>query len=306
MLFSGIEVAMIVLFMLVLADAIRQYSHDKKKILLLGLAFVYALIFENFNMLLSKGQAAGYFYNPTFSVYIWNTPLFIALAWAVLIYTAMHLSDMLNLKTFSKSFMDALLVIMIDLTLDIVAVRQNLWTWVGYSENMAWFGVPADNFIGWMLVTFMFSFMFRYLTRKESDVVAKGTRSEFIFLLPAFAYLAMLMLFSIINLAEAALGLTKSQEMFIFFAMIILFAAMLRKPEFPSTPLFESDNYTTFAILLTRLLFYSFIIWSIVLMEIFNESQFIIILLVGTIAAEILIYSSIWKPKKDRYELQHY
>jgi len=306
MLFSGIEVAMIVLFLLVLADAIRQFNNDKKKLLLLGLAFVYALIFENFNMLLSKGQAASYYYNPTFSLYIWQTPLFIALAWAALIYTAMHISDMLKLKTISKSFMDALLVIMIDLTLDIVAVRQNLWTWVGYSENMAWFGVPADNFIGWLLVTFMFSFLFRYITRKEDDAINKATRSEFYFLLPAFAYLAMLLLFSLINLTEAAFKLTRSEELFLFFAMIVLFAAMLRKPEFPSDPLFASDNYTTFVILLTRLLFYSFIIWSVVLMDLYLESPFIAIILVNTIIAEILIYMSIWRPKKDRDELPHY
>ncbi|MBU2561746.1 MAG: carotenoid biosynthesis protein, partial [Nanoarchaeota archaeon] len=134
MLFAAMEVAMVVLFCLVLADAVRNYDRNRKKLLLLVLAFIYAIIFENFNMFLSQGHLGSYFYNQGFTLWIWKTPLSIALAWAVLIYTAMHLSDMLKLKTLTRPFMDALLIVLIDLTLDVVAVRQHIWYWVGHSQ----------------------------------------------------------------------------------------------------------------------------------------------------------------------------
>ncbi|MBW2967592.1 carotenoid biosynthesis protein, partial [Candidatus Woesearchaeota archaeon] len=169
MLHVGIEFAMILLFLIVLFDAIYSFAENKKKLLLLILAFVYALVFENLNMYLAGGRLGAYFYSNEFIFFIFDTPLFIALAWASLIYTAMHISDMLNLKTLVKPFLDALLVVLVDLTLDVVAVRQELCTWVGYSHHHGWFGVPADNFIGWLLVVFTFSFLFRYFSRTSND-----------------------------------------------------------------------------------------------------------------------------------------
>jgi uncharacterized membrane protein len=307
MLFTAIEIAIGLLFLIVLADAVRQYDRNSKKLLLLVLALIYSLIFENFNMFLSKGQISTYFYNTGFTFYVWNTPLFIALAWAVLIYTAMHISDMLRLKTLAKPFLDALIVVMIDLTLDIVAIRQNIWTWVGQSQTQGWFGVPANNFIGWLFAVFLFSFLFRYFTRTDDDMVNKTTRTEYYFLLPAFAYLGMMVLFSLVNLAEDIMSLTKSEELFVFWALIILFAAMLRKPESYPTVILDSDNYTIFAILLTRLLFYSYIIWSIVLMEIYLEDFVTVIILLMTIVSEMFLYSAAFgKGKKRGEELPHY
>jgi hypothetical protein len=307
MLYTLMEIGIGLLFLIVLADAARHYDKNSKKLLLLVLALIFALLFENINMFLAKGHVGSYFYNPNFAFYIWNTPLFVALAWAVLIYTAMHISDMLKLKTLAKPFLDALIVVMINLTLDIVAIRQGIWTWVGHSHVQGWFGVPADNFIGWLFAVFMFSFLFRYFTRTEDDMIDKTTRTEYYFLLPAFAYLAMLVLFSIVNLAENILELTKSEELFLLWALVILFAAMLRKPISYPTVILNSDNYTIFTILATRLIFYSYIIWSIVLMEIYLADPVTVVILIMTIIAEMFLYSAAFgSGKKDPDELPHY
>jgi hypothetical protein len=167
--------------------------------------------------------------------------------------------------------------------------------------------VPADNFIGWLFAVFMFSFLFRYFTRTEDDMINKTTRTEYYFLLPGFAYLGMLVLFSIVNLAENLLSLTKSEELFLLWALVILFAAMLRRPTTYPTPTLNSDNYTIFAILATRLVFYSYIIWSIVLMEIYLEDPVTVVILVITIIAEMLLYSAAFgSGRKDADELAHY
>ncbi|MBW2972174.1 carotenoid biosynthesis protein [Candidatus Woesearchaeota archaeon] len=302
MLFIAIEIAMIVLFITVLADALWSYDKDKKKLLLLVLAFIYAIIFENFNIFLAQGHIGSYFYNPGFSLWIWHTPLYIALAWASLIYTAMHLSDMLQLKTLTKPFMDALLVLLIDLTLDVVAVRQNLWYWVGHSQAQGWFGVPADNFIGWLFVTFMFSFLFRYFARTNDDMVNKTTRTEYYFMLPVFAYLAMMVMFSLVNLAEDMLKLTRSEELFLLWAIVILFAFMLRHPKQRDVETFKTTNYTIFTILFTRLLFYSYIAWSFVFLRTYQENIVLVIILLVTIIAELLIYHSAFGQVGGRIE----
>jgi uncharacterized membrane protein len=292
MLFIAIEIAMMLLFLLCLAHAVKIYDKNKKKLLLLVLAFIYAILFENFNMLLSKGNEGSYFYNPDFNLWIFNVPLFVALAWATLLYTAMLLSDMLKLKTLAKPFMDALHVIVIDMTLDIVAVRQGLWSWIGYSQNQGWFGVPADNFIGWLLVTFTFSFLFRYISRTDDDMINKTTRTEYYFLLPAFAYLAMLVMFSLVNLAEDVMKLTKAEELFMFWAIVIFFAAMLKKPDRVDVHPEKPEPFGIFTIIFVRLLFFSYVMWSFVFTKVYEESVIVVIMLIFTIIAEVLIYHS--------------
>jgi hypothetical protein len=292
MLLAAVETVMMVLFLLCLADAFRTYDHDKKKLLLLVLSFIFVLIFENANTLLSKGHIGGHFFNQGYLLYAWHVPVFFAMGWAVLIYTAMHLSDMLELKTLTKPFMDSIIVVMLLLTLDVVATRQELWNWIGYSHTQGWFGVPADNFVAWIFAVFIFSFLFRYFERAEHDMINKATKTEYYFLLPAFAYLAMLVLFSLVNLAEQTFNLTRSEELFVLWAIVIFFAAMIRTTKHQRVPMLETDNFTLFVIIATRLVFFSYIIWSLVLDRIYQENIVLVLILLMTIFAEVLIYHS--------------
>ncbi|MBW2968337.1 carotenoid biosynthesis protein, partial [Candidatus Woesearchaeota archaeon] len=169
------------------------------------------------------------------------------------------------------------------------------------SHHDGWFGVPADNFIGWMLVVFTFSFLFRYFSRTSNDMINKTTRTEYYFLLPAFAYLSMMVLFSLINLAETALKLSRYQELFIFWVMVMIFAAVLRKPDDGThPPVLTSNNITIFAVLFTRLLFFAYIIWSVVLMELHLESRTIIVILLLSLVIEILIYAEVFTDKRPK------
>jgi len=290
MLFLCIEIAMVVLFILVLADAALSYWENKRKLLLLVLAFVYAVILENFNIFITKGHAGSYFYNPEFVLWIWQTPLAIALAWTCLLYTAMHITDMLRLKVLTRPFMDAILLLMIYLTMDVVAVRQEIVFWVGHSQAQGWFGVPADHFISWLFIAFIFSFLFRYFSRTENDMINKTTRTEYFFLLPAFAYLGMLVLFSLVNLAEDALSLTKAEELFVLWAIVIFFALMLRAPKARQVQMFTNNNYTVFVMLFTRLLFYSYIMFSMVFTEVYLSNLVVVLILLLTLVSEMLVY----------------
>jgi hypothetical protein len=311
MFVTALEIAMIVLFLLALADAVRQYKDNSKKLLLLVLALVYSIIFENATVVLLKGTIGSYFYNHGFVLWIWQTPLAITMMWAVLIYTAMHISELLELKRLVKPFMDALIVLLVALTYFVVAARQDIINWIGFTPAEGWFGVPADQFIFTMFIVFVFSFLFRYFTRPEPDQLEKTVRTEYYFLLPAFAYLAMLVMFSLVNLAEDALRLSKAEELFVLWVLIIFFAAMLKGPKHKSVQVLGGDNYTLFVMLFTRLLMYSYIMWSFVLSEIYVGNVVLVMLLIITIVAEILIYHSAFGHigkhiHFGKEEMQHY
>jgi hypothetical protein len=92
-----------------------------------------------------------------------RAPLIIGLTWALLIAGAMRITDALGVRRWTAPFVDAVLVIMLDLAFDAVAIRMGMWTWVGIEPDQGWFGVPAGNFYAWLFVTLGFSLLSRWI-----------------------------------------------------------------------------------------------------------------------------------------------
>ncbi len=120
---------------------------------------IYGLMFESIAV-----AAEFYSYGP-FTFRIWHAPLVIGVGWAVIGYAVMSFSDSLNLPQWAKPFLDALLALLVDLGMDVVAIRDiypfqdgasGMWNW-GVPLNEMWFGVPYANFMAWWLVVFVMS-----------------------------------------------------------------------------------------------------------------------------------------------------
>jgi hypothetical protein len=134
------------------------------------------LIFETYN------------YSPDWVLVLDRAPLVIGLTWALLIAGAMRITDALGVRRWTAPFVDAALVIMLDLAFDAVAIRVGMWTWVDIGPTDGWFGVQAGNFYTWLFVTFGFSLLTRWLR----DRAAHRRGAEWLQLLvpiPAYAIL---------------------------------------------------------------------------------------------------------------------
>ena len=80
--------------------------------------------------------------------------------------------------------MDALTAIMLDLSLDVIAIRLGFWHW-SIPLDQEWYGVPFENLVGWMLVVFSFSFLVRFIrTLNPKRVMTKAI----MLLSPAISY----------------------------------------------------------------------------------------------------------------------
>lgn len=118
-----------------------------------------------FGVLLEVGNiyiAHIYHYSDIFLVNILGVPLVIGLYWAVIIYCAMLLSDQYNTPWQVRPFTDALIVILADLVLDVVAIRIGFWNWI-IPFDQEWYGVPFENLVGWIFVAISFSFVIRFI-----------------------------------------------------------------------------------------------------------------------------------------------
>lgn len=155
-LFGLVEVVMLVLFVLSARFAYQTRGRT-------GLLELLSAV--PFGLLLEQGDIAifgSYAYNPEFFLRIGSVPLAIALAWAMIITSSMFMSDRLGIPAHWAPFSDAVFAILLDLSLDAVAIRQGLWHW-NIPLNAGFFGVPAGNYYGWLFVAFGFSLWTRRL-----------------------------------------------------------------------------------------------------------------------------------------------
>ncbi|HLC85667.1 MAG TPA: carotenoid biosynthesis protein [Candidatus Nanoarchaeia archaeon] len=272
-----IEIPIIILAILCLPTIIK----DKYKLKIFLLALVYATIFENLNILLSEGKAGGYFYNPNFLLFLFDTPLFVIISWALIILSSMLISNNLPIKEKFKPFSDALLILAIDLSVDVVAIRHNLWFWNEYSLNEGFFGIPANNFIGWLLVAFVFCLAFRLLENSRYK--------EKIFLhsiLPFISYAGFLFLFYFATFTEQALRLDKFTELFLVLFLVILFLTitLIEKTKKKT----KAENKQLISIIRIPFHFYAFM--GIFTLKLYNEWLILNIVLFVLIVDLIINY----------------
>lgn len=192
---------------------------------------IYAVLFEHGNMWRYARTPGGYYYHA--ASWLWvlgDVPLYIPLAWAFLVATSRGLTDQLHLRAWGRPFCDALLTLLIDLCLDAVAIRLRFWYWRGVGLDEGFFGVPADNFVGWLLVTFTFSLLTRWLwegrATRAGSLTAKAS-AQFL-ALPVVAYALYLVLEALVHGAYVVLhARTLGWQLPILAGLIFLFLAVV-------------------------------------------------------------------------------
>ncbi len=115
----------------------------------LGIEFAFVILAEGY----SYGDSL---ISPTIAGHA--VPLWVSVGWACIIYTAMKTSDRTRIPWFLRPIFDGFLAVSIDLTLDPVAEHLGFWHW---HHGGDYFGVPYDNFIGWMMIVGFYSFSTR-------------------------------------------------------------------------------------------------------------------------------------------------
>jgi len=142
-------------------------AYKIKKVDFLFYITVFAILFENLNVLFFAEATSGYFYSEEFLIYIFETPLFIFLDWAILILGAYLLALKLKMSKLSRVFFIPIFVVIVDFVIEGISVNLGFWTWtnvVGTSNLFSF--IPPSNFAGWIGVTFGFILCYEYLEKK--------------------------------------------------------------------------------------------------------------------------------------------
>lgn len=198
-----IEVGIVLLFILNI-----YLARKTKKLDLLIIATVFAALFENLHVLLFKNYVGGYYYSKEFLLLVYKVPLFVILSWGIIILDAYLIATKLSNKV-GRIFLVPVLAVMVDLVLEFFAVKQGYWTWIGYSSMQGLHGVPASNFISWMLITL--ALVFSYEQLKEKWIV------------PVVAYIIFVFMATVEVFIVDILRISLNQQVNIIWIMIALF-----------------------------------------------------------------------------------
>jgi putative membrane protein len=161
---------------------------------------------------------------------IFNVPILVILMWAAVIYLSYQVSEHITNFRFTKatlfiqrfwvSFWSALLTSLIvvawDFALEPLALNMGWWSWANLGD---YFGVPIQNFFGW--ITISFSAVFIYKIFFEREHLEKETFFDYA---PVVGY-AMLCLFTILaalNTEKPMFALLAFSGMFPFVCIMIV------------------------------------------------------------------------------------
>ena len=154
--YLAFEILVIISFLLIFSRAV--YQGNRQAIFELIAAFVFGLLLEIVNIYFSHS----YYYSDQFLLKILDVPIVIGMGWAVIIYSVMLLSDQYRISWTVKPIFDAFTALVLDLSMDAVAIRLHFWNWK-ISLDQEWYGVPFENLFGWIAVVFIFSFIIRFI-----------------------------------------------------------------------------------------------------------------------------------------------
>ncbi len=159
-LYLSLQISILALFLIAMYRAART---SRARIVELLTAVVFGLLLEEGDILIFKT----YRYDSHWFT-LDQVPIAIALCWALIIFSAMNLSDALGIDERVAPFADAFWAVLLDLSLDAVAIRLGMWKWT-IGLNAGWFGVPWSNFYAWLGVAASFSFFTRWVRRRSAN-----------------------------------------------------------------------------------------------------------------------------------------
>ncbi|MBI5034598.1 MAG: carotenoid biosynthesis protein [Chloroflexi bacterium] len=198
----------------------------RSMLVFLALSFGVSFIFETVGVLtgLVYGQ---YYYTDRLGPKLGVVPFLIPLAWFMMMYASNTVVEIVAGETARSrsssstaliAFLGAMAMTAWDLGMDPQMVARSHWVWV---QGGAYFGIPVQNFIGWLATTFTVFFLFRlYESRQPARPWQFDNRYAW---LPVAAY-------AVQGLATIIVGITAEQSapaLVTFFGMgAFLFSAI--------------------------------------------------------------------------------
>jgi len=156
------DVAALTPYILILSTIIILINHREWN-RYFAIFFVFACISGYIIELIgveTKLVFGNYTYGDTLGYKLYDVPVIIGLNWFILVYSCGMVSNIFQYGTFLKSVIGALLMVIVDVSLEPVAISLDFWSW--QSDT-----IPMQNYIGWFIIAFILHLLFQRLELKK-------------------------------------------------------------------------------------------------------------------------------------------
>lgn len=123
-----------------------------------------------------------YFYGDTLGYMLFDVPIVMGLNWLILTYCTGCFLNRFELHSVTKSFLGATLLVMLDLLIEQIAIRNDFWHWSGGE-------IPVQNYIAWWIISFVFLLLLFFTLGKVTN------RLSILFLAVQFLFFGGLLIF---------------------------------------------------------------------------------------------------------------
>jgi uncharacterized membrane protein len=192
---GGTQAQTLILVMFSLTHALYALGW-RHTLVFFALSAVISWAFEQVGV--ATGAIYGpYHYTDVLGVKLGHVPLLIPLAWFMMIYPSYVIANLIadDQPTGSRgslkhivwlSFLSAAVMTAWDLVIDPVLSGPNVKAWI-WEQGGPYFGIPIQNYIGWMLTTFTVYLVYRLFERRVS-LRSIGPVTTAIAAMPLIAY----------------------------------------------------------------------------------------------------------------------
>ena len=108
-----------------------------------------------------------YTYGDTLGYKLYGIPVIMGLNWFMMIYYCGMVANLFRFGVFLKSVIGAFLMVILDLSMEPVAVILDFWSW----ENGI---IPVQNYIAWFIIALILLIYFHKLELKKMNRIAVG------------------------------------------------------------------------------------------------------------------------------------
>ena len=146
-------------------------SNRIQRLLMLATLFIYSIFLELI------GIVSGHHYYAEEAIMFFGVvPLSIPLAWVGIVYSAMIITEHLELTRWMRILTTSLIALSLDWGMDPIAVELGLWTWT--YEGGSFFRIPSFNFTGWFIIPISYMISYNLNWNKERKRVQIFTIAE--------------------------------------------------------------------------------------------------------------------------------
>lgn len=286
-LYLSLQISILALFLIAIYRASRI---SRPRAFELVSAFIFGLLLEEGDILTFRT----YHYDSHWLL-LDQVPPAIALCWALIVASAMNFSDALGIDERIAPFTDAFWAILLDLSLDAVAIRLGFWTWTSTPLTGGWFGVPWGNFYAWLGVAASFSFFTRWVRRR---ITARGPKqSLWQGIVPIVAYGGLLLSIVPYSILNNLYFRAAKLEWILFAVPLVAIALVTLWAMTRQVPARESpDRYLA----IVRYLIHAYFLWAVVAAGIAAQLPVLLYVSLAMVALETLIVWYVSRAHKQR------